>query len=263
MGGIGALALAMVLLAATLVAQDDCQKGESVKLQKGLQMVCTDRNTWEPREGGKRNRVNPGGPPCQDSVDTCQADRGHCNQYTERGAEMERVCPGTCDSCDGCRCQDNSQWHKYCPYWAQYCSSTGVLGSWMMTNCRKTCKLCKCNCCSYKGKSHKLGERILLPEQCGELVCEEGLVAGESPLLPGAVLHDVSHPDELTLVFHSLHPGSECCLVNNTTMVAEGWAGEVVHEETNITATCCHGVLSVPIAVGMEAFMPKMSRDRT
>merc|ERR1712121_329601 len=118
----------------------------------------------------------------------------------------------------------------------------------MTTNCRKSCNKCKCNCCSYKGKSHKLGERILLPEQCGELVCEEGLVAGDSPLLPGAVLHDVSHPE------------AECCLVDNTTMVAEGWAGEVVHEETNITATCCHGVLSVPIAVGMDAFMPKMSR---
>jgi hypothetical protein len=29
------------------------------------------------------------------------------------------------DSCDGCRCQDNHQWHMYCPYWQQYCDSAG------------------------------------------------------------------------------------------------------------------------------------------
>ena len=29
------------------------------------------------------------------------------------------------ESCDGCRCQDANQWHKYCPFWAQYCDSPG------------------------------------------------------------------------------------------------------------------------------------------
>ena len=58
--------------------------------------------------------------------------------------------------------------------------------------------------------------------QCGELVCEEGLRADESPLVPGAVQHKVSHPEEVTLVFRSLHHGSDCCTLQNDTMVAEG-----------------------------------------
>ena len=114
-----------------------------------------------------------------------------------------------------------------------------VLGTWMTKNCRKSCNKCKCNCCSYKvsqsqsqyqsqspilfkGKSHKLGEKILLPDKCGELVCEESLVAPPSPLLDGAVQHNVSHPEEVTLVFRSLHTGADCCVLDNGTMVAEG-----------------------------------------
>ena len=77
---------------------------------------------------------------------------------------------------------------------------------------------------------HGLNEHIPLPEKCGELVCEEGLVAEESPLLAGAAHHNVSHPEELTLVFRSLFPGSECCLLpvddqdrnNRVKMVQEG-----------------------------------------
>merc|ERR1712025_1142361 len=241
----------------TSVAEDVCEKGEKVTLEKGLHMACSaneGHNSWVPRgkkvENEKeRSGKKPAGPPCQDSAspDQCQADRGHCNQFTEAGSEMERVCPGTCDSCDGCRCQDSAQWHKYCPYWAGYCSSQGVLGEWMTTNCRKTCGKCKCKCCSYQGKSHKLGERIPLPEKCGELVCEEGLIAEASPLLAGAVAHNVSHPDELTLVFRSVHDGADCCVLDNNTMVEEGWSGEVDLNGSSILGICCHGVLSTPI----------------
>ena len=77
---------------------------------------------------------------------------------------------------------------------------------------------------------HRLNEHIPLPEKCGELVCEEGLVSEESPLLAGAAKHNVSHPEELTLVFHYLFPGAECCLLpadeqhrnNREKMVQEG-----------------------------------------
>ena len=122
----------------------------------------------------------------------------------------------------------------------------------MTDNCRKTCGKCKCGgCCSYKvtmhtkyihrlsqhfcfqGKNHNLGDCILLPGQCSELVCEEGLVAGDSKLLPGASAHNVSHPEDLTLYLVSMHEGSNCCILSadaegkgstlkNGTMVEEG-----------------------------------------
>ena len=60
---------------------------------------------------------------------------------------------------------------------------------------------------------HGLNEHIPLPEKCGELVCEEGLVAEESQLLDGAAEHNISHPEELTLMFRTLFPGSDCCLL--------------------------------------------------
>jgi len=256
MAGIQILTLVFLLAAAYVeniqVAQI-CEEKEKIKLGKSLFMECVDKS-WVPRGKAietkeKSRKKNPGAPPCEDSVsaDQCQADRGHCNQFTEAGQEMDRVCPGTCESCDGCRCQDSSQWHQYCPYWSQYCDDSGVLGTWMTTNCRKSCNKCKCNCCSYKGKSHKLGERILLPDKCGELVCEEGLRAEDSPLLPGAVHHNVSHPEEVTLVFRSLHQGGDCCMLDNNTMVAEGWAGELVHNGSSFQGMCCHGVLTMPI----------------
>ena len=75
----------------------------------------------------------------------------------------------------------------------------------------------------FKGKQHKLGAKILLPDVCGALICEESLEAGSSPLLPGAVQHAVSHPEELTLNFVSLFPGRECCLLSeNSTKMSNG-----------------------------------------
>ena len=79
-----------------------------------------------------------------------------------------------------------------------------------------------------------MGARILLPEKCGQLICEEGLIAGSSPLLSGAAHHSVSHPEELTLNFRAVHDGADCCVlpgdarnadgssVKNGTMVQEG-----------------------------------------
>ena len=69
-----------------------------------------------------------------------------------------------------------------------------------------------------------------MPDQCGELVCEEGLIADDSPLVPGAVNHNVSHPEEVTLVFRSLHHGSDCCMLDNDTMVAEGTTFAFMHQ---------------------------------
>ena len=86
---------------------------------------------------------------------------------------------------------------------------------------------------------HGLNEHIPLAEKCGELVCEDGLVAKESPLLAGAAHHNVSHPEELTLVFRSLFPGSECCLLpsggqdrnNREKMVQEGMLINIILSE--------------------------------
>ena len=61
----------------------------------------------------------------------------------------------------------------------------------------------------------------------------EGLKAPASSLLTGAFKHSVSHPDELTLEFRSIHDGSSCCIltedaesqgskVPNGTMVEDG-----------------------------------------
>merc|ERR1712106_814129 len=160
---------------------DICEEGEKQKLTKGLYMKCID-GEWVKVE---KRKSGPGGPPCTDDPSkSCSADQGHCSQYTVKGAEMDRDCPGTCEACDGCRCQDDSQWHKYCPFWKQFCGSVGVLGNWMTTNCRKTCGECKCKCCSYQGKQHKLGATIQLPEKCGQLICEEYMVA-DCCILPG------------------------------------------------------------------------------
>jgi len=250
-----------VLLFAALAIQifaQECKEKKSLILKDGLKMKCR-RGKWIPIE----KRGGPSGPPCEDDSSllaqgVCSSERGHCNQYTDKGVKMDTDCPGTCGSCDGCRCQDASQWHTYCPYWEQYCSSPGVLGTWMEDNCRKTCDKCKCNCCSYKGKKHRLGDIIHLADQCGALVCEEGLVAGASSLVPGASLHNVSHPEELTLSFKSLFPGSDCCILpadaeeggsvlKNQSMVQEGWSGKFNKDGMVLQATCCHGKLSVPL----------------
>jgi len=234
----------------------ECKEKKSLNLKDGLKMKCR-RGEWTPVV----KRSGPSGPPCEDDsslLDQCSNDQGHCHQYTDKGVQMDKDCPGTCGACDSCRCQDASQWHTYCPYWAQYCDSPGVLGAWMGDNCRKTCNKCKCGCCSYKGKKHGLGAVIPLAGQCGALVCEEGLIAGPSTLLPGASLHNVSHPEELTLSFKSMFPGSDCCILpadaedggtvlKNQSMVQEGWSGRLNKDGMAVQATCCHGTLSVPL----------------
>ena len=88
-----------------------------------------------------------------------------------------------------------------------------------------------------QGTSYALGEKILLPDQCSMLVCEEGLKSPPSPPLPGATIFNISHPEELTLSFKIVHLGSDCCVLpgegregggavsQNGTMVPEGrWA---------------------------------------
>jgi len=241
---------------AVQIFAQECKEKKSLNLKDGLKMKCR-RGKWIPIE----KRSGPSGPPCEDDsslLAQCSNERGHCQQYTDKGVKMDKDCPGTCGSCDSCRCQDAFQWHAYCPYWAQYCDSPGVLGTWMGDNCRKTCNKCKCGCCSYKGKKHGLGAVIPLAGQCGALVCEEGLVAGPSTLLPGASLHNVSHPEELTLSFKSLFPGSDCCILpsdaeeggivlKNQSMVQEGWSGKFNKDGMLVQATCCHGTLSVPL----------------
>jgi len=253
----------LILLAPLIfwISCQECEKGEVLTLSKLVKMKCK-KGVWKPQE----KRAGPGAPPCVDNPvlvenGSCldNAKKGHCNQFTVKGQEMDRDCPGTCESCDECRCMDSVQWHSYCGYWSQYCNDTGVLGTWMSTNCRKTCKKCRCKCCSYQGKQHKLGARILLPNVCGALVCEESLQAQPSPLISGAVQHAVSHPEELTLNFKNMLPGRECCLLpgagrsENSSMVAsggmvqEGWRGSLSRQEGQITITCSHGSLYIPL----------------
>jgi len=80
-----------------------------------------------------------------------------------------------------------------------------------------------------------------------------------SPLLPGAKKHNVSHPEELTLSFLSLHDGVDCCILpekakgpdgteyEKGAMVEEGWGGSLLMPEGSIQAHCCHGTISVPL----------------
>ena len=49
----------------------------------------------------RKDRIGPQGPPCEDDAalaanGTCSTAKGHCLQYTEKGKEMDRDCPGTC-----------------------------------------------------------------------------------------------------------------------------------------------------------------------
>ena len=86
----------------------------------------------------------------------------------------------------------------------------------------------------------------MLPKQCGVLECQESIVADSSPLLPGATKHKVSHPEELTLNFISLHEGADCCVLpdnskradgskyENKTMVAQG---NLIMIEANIISS--------------------------
>jgi len=256
----------------SMESNGDCPR-RAVKLSQGVRMICK-KGEWKALVKNRKGKISS--PPCEDNpsvpAGSCSVDAGHCHQNTEDGARMERDCAGTCDTCDSCRCQDSTQWFKYCPYWSQYCASPGVLGVWMTENCRKTCNKCKCNCCSYKGKKHGLGARIPIPDKCGELLCQEGLMAEDSPLLPGASHHNISHPEELTLVFKSMFPGSHCCILpadaqekdgniaRNQSMVEEGWTGKVVKDGVTLEATCCHGVLSVPL---QDSVFVKLSLSTT
>ena len=107
-------------------------------------MTCVE-GKWKARQSESRAGGSPG-KPCEDSAVVgqaqCEADRGHCQQYTQAGAAMDKDCAGTCGglaqsfyvgshslviigSCDSCKCQDNHQWHQFCPYWAQYCDTPG------------------------------------------------------------------------------------------------------------------------------------------
>ena len=73
-----------------------CENGEKKVIQKDpkIEMVCKNGKwVWN------RKRSAPGGPPCTDSPamnNTCPAERGHCLQFTQKGAKMDGDCPGTC-----------------------------------------------------------------------------------------------------------------------------------------------------------------------
>ena len=78
------------------VFADECTEKKPLRLVKGLKMKCL-KGQWVPvqRRGG------PSGPPCEDDASlsaqgTCSADKGHCSQYTQKGAQMDKDCPGTC-----------------------------------------------------------------------------------------------------------------------------------------------------------------------
>ena len=43
-----------------------------------------------------------------------------------------------------------------------------------------------------------------------------------SPLIPGAKGHAVSHPEELTLNFLSLHDGADCCILPEKARGSDG-----------------------------------------
>ena len=107
-----------------------------------------------------------------------------------------------------------------------------------------------------KGKSHSLGSRIPIPEKCGELVCEEGLVAPPSPLLSDATEYDISHPEMLTLSFKSIYPGSECCVLEKEATSSSGQTlsmGSMVEESIVILFVLLQ-MLSL-LKVGMDLLM--------
>ena len=100
-------------------------------------MVCHE-GSWKAVQKDKRGKSKAA--PCVDAKaeDWCSAEKGHCNQYTDKRMEMERDVQELvvrltfiqrqtfqiliAGSCDQCRCQDSSQWNTYCPYWSKYCN---------------------------------------------------------------------------------------------------------------------------------------------
>ena len=76
------------------VLAQDCKKGENVTLEEGLVMKCK-KGKWKLK--GDRAAANPGAPPCEDNPSvSCAVQNGNCNQYTQKGIDMDRDCPGTC-----------------------------------------------------------------------------------------------------------------------------------------------------------------------
>merc|ERR1719369_2205437 len=77
-----------------------------------------------------------------------------------------------------------------------------------------------------------------------------------------------SHPDELTLNFHILHKGVDCCVLPgdarlgngstlaNGSMVEEGWKGHLQRNGSTVPTMCCHGTLSVPLTE-VDTIKPK------
>eukprot|EP00092_Neocalanus_flemingeri_P098341 GFUD01125390.1.p1 GENE.GFUD01125390.1~~GFUD01125390.1.p1 ORF type:complete len:303 (+),score=62.28 GFUD01125390.1:22-909(+) len=237
------------------------QEGESVVVYRkgGLIRVCED-GVWVLKQRKSRKAQLP----CEDDPsvgsDFCEANQGHCLQETEMGLELEANCSGTCGSCEACRCQDKRDFRLFCPAWVESCGQPGFIGIWMANNCRKTCNKCNCGCCSYQGIDHQLGDKIPLPDLCGFLVCEEGLVAPDSPPWPGAGVLNISHPERLTLNFQAKFYAHGCCLlpqnatsddyyydyhevVEAGTMVPNDWEGTMI--ESGELVSCCHGQISV------------------
>ena len=67
-----------------------------MKLGKDLLMRCHN-GSWK----AVQKKSGLASKPCEDNSvlsanGTCSADRGHCSQFTDKGAEMDRSCPGTC-----------------------------------------------------------------------------------------------------------------------------------------------------------------------
>ena len=84
-----------------VLGEEVCKKGEKKILQRKPKIVmrCDGKGEWNQ----EKQRSAPGGPPCTDSPamnNTCPAERGHCLQYTQKGAKMDADCPGTCGMYD-------------------------------------------------------------------------------------------------------------------------------------------------------------------
>ena len=80
------------------ISCQECQKGDVLHLSNQVKMKCKN-GVWVPRE----KRAGPGAPPCIDNpalvangICSANAKEGHCNQFTVKGKEMDRDCPGTC-----------------------------------------------------------------------------------------------------------------------------------------------------------------------
>ena len=104
----------------------------------------------------------------------------------------------------------------------------------------------------------------MLPQQCAYLQCQESLIAGESPLLPGAVNHEVSHPEELTLAFVTVYDGAECCIlphdarIHNGSMIKSGY----MVEEGLINHNYIIAITMICKKAGLDLFSLRMVQCR-